>query len=813
MLAEFDFAMTQLCDMAGRECDLSTLMELSPAQTHIIEAASFGPQSPLPYELLHHAFEDRALRDCDLSAIEFEGVGVSYGALNGEANDLAYSLRKNGVRYGCRVAVIMDRCLEFPLSLLAVLKTGASYIPIDATFPAKRIAFMLANANVFAIICTAKFTRKVTILAGTLKNDRRANICTVIPAVYNNSYQRTNSADFIPDIPSHRTSEAYVVYTSGSTGTPKGVPVLHAGAVSLTSYLFEPLAYKVGMRVMQNLAIGFDWCQEEIWKTLSHGATLVLRGDNVLATLEHVDVLACTPTALSQFGHPSLYPNLKFIEIGGEAAPPSLVNLWAPYVQLINTYGPSECASTTNSVRLLTNSSINIGKPHYNVHTHILDSKNSICPIGVGEIYLSGLCVSPGYINLPEQTDERFILDPFIGGEQRMFRTGDLGRLLPNGNFEVLGRQDSQVKLKGYRIELDEVAGAMMQHPQVVTAAAIVKDKTHLVGYFTPANVSSEELQDLVSSLLPVYMAPAVWVGLDVMPQNSNGKIDRNILSSMHVENVVEIVQTESEAEMANIWAELLNIPVETLGRRTSFFSVGGDSFTAVKLIASIHKGFKVSHLTLNTIIKAPLLKDLTAIATKPQTQEQELKPIDSNKFKIVCFHGKGSNPAHLNFQASPLVDYMGDGFEWEFLEAPHKLPIQELETLPHYYDGMDGYSWLSEDEDPTDITIAYLKTKMASMGRIDVLFGFCLGANVVRWLDMWVAEGHIEKTWAVSVLVAPTSFEDGHPGADIPSLAGPCVHVSAEDEFISMSHIYSDLVEIQHTSGHNIPRKLEFVS
>ncbi|KAF0703969.1 hypothetical protein As57867_007436, partial [Aphanomyces stellatus] len=199
----------------------------------------------------------------------------------------------------------------------------------------------------------------------------------------------------------------------------------------------------------------------------------------------------------------------------------------------------------------------------------------------------------------------------------------------------------------------------------------------------------------------------------------------------------------------------------------------------------------------------------------KAQNREPplQLKSVTNDRVKIVCFHGRGSNPAHLNFQASPLVDYMGDGFEWEFLEAPHKLPVQELETLPHYYDGMDGYSWLSEDEDPTDITIAYLKTKMASMGRIDVLFGFCLGANVVRWLDMWVAEGHIEKTWAVSVLVAPTSFEDGHPGADIPSLAGPCVHVSAEDEFISMSHIYSDLVEIQHTSGHNIPRKLEFVS
>ncbi|KAF0707884.1 hypothetical protein As57867_006493, partial [Aphanomyces stellatus] len=169
--------------------------------------------------------------------------------------------------------------------------------------------------------------------------------------------------------------------------------------------------------------------------------------------------------------------------------------MWSSNVHFVNAYGPSECAILTHLSVLTSSSTVHIGSTISNVNSYILDNQQSIVPLGViGEIYSSGICVSPGYINLPSQTEERFIPDPFVGGSQMMFRTGDLGRILPNGKFEVLGRKDNQVKLKGYRIELDEVAEAMLHHPQVVTAAAIVKDKTHLVGYFSPANVSSDEL-------------------------------------------------------------------------------------------------------------------------------------------------------------------------------------------------------------------------------------------------------------------------------------------------------------------------------
>ncbi|CAK4972962.1 unnamed protein product, partial [Aphanomyces euteiches] len=193
---------------------------------------------------------------------------------------------------------------------------------------------------------------------------------------------------------------------------------------------------------------------------------------------------------------------------------------------------------------------ITIGNPFANVNAYVLDDLQRPVPIGViGELYLGGVCVSPSYINLPEETATRFLADPFTGG--RMFRTGDVARLLSNGKMEVLGRQDSQVKMKGYRIELDEVAEAMMQHPRVITAAAIVKSKTQLIGYFTPADVPTIELRQIVADILPTYMVPSIWVGLDSMPQNVNGKTDKKALEAMDIVLEVDTPETEEEKQMA----------------------------------------------------------------------------------------------------------------------------------------------------------------------------------------------------------------------------------------------------------------------
>ncbi|KAF0712100.1 hypothetical protein As57867_004904, partial [Aphanomyces stellatus] len=524
MLIEFDHALFQLCKLVHEDGATATLFELSPAQTQFIETVSFGPRSPLPYELLHHAFEERAKQHPDVRAIEFEGAGLTYGELNDLANTLAAALCAMGVGVGCRVAVVMDRCLEFPLGLLSVLKSGASMVPLSSLIPRTRLEIVLRESDCNVVLCTVEASLDLSFWP---------SFCRILPV--NVGSLRISTNEFVPG-QIRRSDEAYIVFTSGSTGKPKGVPVLHSSILNTIIHTGPRIGFSPGARALQFLSVSFDGFQGDMWQCLTHGATMVLRGNNYEETILNVDMITCTPSTLATFGHPQQYQNLKFVHVAGETCPEQLKQKWSKYVRFFNLYGPSECALMTHLQELHIHSPITIGQPISNTNAYILDKNRNTLPVEfVGEIYLSGICVSPGYINLPSQTEERFIPDPFVGGSQMMFRTGDLGRILPNGKFEVLGRKDNQVKLKGYRIELDEVAEAMLHHPQVVTAAAIVKDKTHLVGYFSPANVSSDELIEVVASRLPVYMVPAVWVGLDVMPQNANGKIDKKALEALDV--------------------------------------------------------------------------------------------------------------------------------------------------------------------------------------------------------------------------------------------------------------------------------------
>ncbi|KAH9125263.1 hypothetical protein AeMF1_004083 [Aphanomyces euteiches] len=466
-----------------KKASLSQLWNLSPEHMAFIEKIWYGPIIPTKHMLLHHAFEEQVEVQPDVRALEYEDSCMTYAELNAKANAIAAQLVKLNVRTGSRVAVVMERCLEFPLGLLAVLKVGAATMPVDATFPVKRLAYMLEDVAVAAIVTTKAYQSAVDPFSSS------------IPVVYADSsdlyvnvlrYDATKHCLATPE------SEAYIVYTSGSTGKPKGVPVLHRGAVNTVMHFPMPDVFK---------------------------------------TIHKVEVLSTTPTGLALIGSPSQYPNLKYVQLGGENVPTVLKDLWALHVCLTNCYGPSECAVMTNTIQLRADYPVTIGQPIANVTSYILDDKQRAVPIGVvGEFYLGGVCVSPHYINLPEQTSQRFIPDPINGGQ--MYRTGDLGRMLPNGDFQILGRQDTQVKLKGYRIELEKMAEAMMQHPQVVSAAAIVKDNTHLVAYYSPSDVALERLQNIVADMLPVYMVPAVWVGLNVMQMNTNGKIDQKLLDS-----------------------------------------------------------------------------------------------------------------------------------------------------------------------------------------------------------------------------------------------------------------------------------------
>ncbi|KAL2913063.1 hypothetical protein HK105_207408 [Polyrhizophydium stewartii] len=612
ILAEFDFGVQQLVSALSDKATVESLWTLSPAQQAMIARFSHGERVPLPFSLVHHGFEARAKQHPDWRAVEHGDAHLSYGDLDACGCALAAALASHGVQRGSRVAVVMQRSIEFVVALVGVLKAGATIVPVDSSFPADRIQFMLDDASVCAIVTTASEADRIAQLSvgdrAVVVADARALLASGVS--FTPAAQHTATGD----------DDAFIVYTSGSTGKPKGVPVPHKGVVNAVVSCASDIGCTSGARMAQFMAIGFDVCQWETWSALSFGSTLVLREENAFATVSKVDSMFITATGLGQM-MPDDYPNLKVLTVGAEPCPLSLKNLWADRVRFVHSYGPSETAITSHYSKLSSGDHIYVGKPIQNTSSHILDSQNRVVPVGVvGEMCLGGIGVSRGYINLPDLTAQRFVPDPFSPEPgARMFRTGDLGRLLPDGDFEILGRMDDQVKLKGYRIELDEVAAAMMRHPRVSAAAAVVKDKTHLVGFVVPADVDHDELRDVVAAALPAYMVPAVFVGLAVMPTNTNGKTDKKALAAMHVEIAVDALQTDTERALAAVWSQVLGVHVADIGRATSFFALGGDSISAIRLVAKA----KQQGLTLSPalIFKTPTLAKMALAATVSETR------------------------------------------------------------------------------------------------------------------------------------------------------------------------------------------------
>ncbi|RHY20361.1 hypothetical protein DYB32_010051 [Aphanomyces invadans] len=634
ILLEFEHSLCQAVDALSCDCSSEVLWCLRPFEVEIIEDSSSGSVVPLPFELLHHEFEQRATRHPDYRAIEFEDKALSYGELNAQANALAWDLAALGVCVGSCVAVIMERCLEFPVGLLAVLKVGGTMLPLDADFPPSRLLYMLRDSNACAVVTTETCRNRIEILK------------TGLPVVFLPPTKVLMAGQVFQPKKEHlatRHNEAYIVYTSGSTGQPKGVPVLHVGAVNVVQGASATaIGYVEGARVYQFLAIGFDGFQFDLWKTLSHGATLVLRSPNGFDAMKTVDVMLCTPTALGQLGDPTQYPNLKVVCVGGESCPLPLVKVWSRHVKLLNLYGPSECAIVTHFGQLHPDKPVTIGKPIDNVSCYILDAKLRRVPVGVaGEMYLGGMCVSRGYINLPAQSKHAFIQDP-ISGNGLMYRTGDVGRLLLNGDFEILGRRDSQVKLKGYRVELDEVAEAIMRFDEVAMATAVVKEKTHLVAYFAPATVDLSALKDFVAGYLPDYMIPATWVGLDTLPMNCNGKIDKKALQGMDIAVEIDALVSDLEVQLAAVWASVLGISMQVIGRDTSFFALGGDSLSAVKTVSACRKlGF---NLTVAQLVKAKTVSRTASlmarnVATKYPSAALSRHVVTSDIIAQLGFH------------------------------------------------------------------------------------------------------------------------------------------------------------------------------
>jgi amino acid adenylation domain-containing protein len=574
---------------------------------------------------IHECFEAQAERTPDSVAIIFKDTQLTYRELDAHANQLAHHLQALSVGRGSLVAVHLERSATMIVALLAILKAGGAYVPLDPSYPIVRLGLMLKDSRAQVILTQPS-------LRGTLPESGVDIVCVERDWPSNVAGQSITS----PHSKAMGGDLAYVIYTSGSTGEPKGVCVPHRAVIRLvenTNYITLGPAH----RVAQASNVSFDAATFEIWGALLNGGTLVITPQEVLLSPQalaahlaarQITTIFLTTSLFNQMAalSPTIFADLCHVVFGGEAVDPKAVQHVLEHGKpqhLINGYGPTETTTfaVCHNIERLESGRVPIGRPIANTQVYVFDPALNPVPVGVaGELYIGGDGLAHGYLNQPESTAARFVPDPFNPGD-RLYKTGDLVRYLPDGNLEFLGRLDEQVKIRGFRIELTEIEAALRQHPQIRTCLVLARDDVsstakRLVGYIVAhheTSLSIPELRRHLKRQLPEFMIPAAFVFLKTMPLTSNGKVDREALpepDSARPELEQEYVGPRSpvEEQLARLWAEVLSR--EKIGVYDNFFDSGGHSLLATQLLSRIRESFQIE-LPVHRIFETPTVAGL----------------------------------------------------------------------------------------------------------------------------------------------------------------------------------------------------------
>lgn len=577
-------------------------------------------------------FEATVASSPNTIAISDENIFLTYTELNHKANQMAHYLIKLGAGIETPIALVIDRSVDFIISALAIIKTGAYYIPLDSKAPQERLAYMLDDSQASIIVTRSKEALNIPVGYHIIvETDTNASSIA----------QESNDNLFVTLVPENL---MYVIYTSGSTGQPKGVSINHK---SLINYLFATKdLYQNSERnkILLHGSICFDMSITSIWMPLLTAKiikvsiddfSVMLQGDILLDNFAWLKLTPSHIKLLKESGYKNLHDYTDCIVLGGEALKASDI-MDINNIVIINEYGPTEAtvACSTYHVKDEHKQNIPIGKPLSNIQMYILDDHLRMVPIGVkGEIYISGVCLARGYFGKPGLTAERFIPDPFSIGK-RMYKTGDIGRYLSSGDIEYLGRNDSQIKIHGFRIELEEIESVVQKILDVRQAAVLYREdkpqQKRLVVYVSAKAHTTEDklLKNVWKACkleLPHYMQPSVVVVMSELPISSNGKIEKKLLpipeEYANVANYIE-PQGDVEQNLANIWSELLGL--EKVSRTDNFFQVGGDSIISIQLVSrALQHGIKFD---VKQVFETPVLFELAAnsnIVTKKEIIEQ----------------------------------------------------------------------------------------------------------------------------------------------------------------------------------------------
>ncbi len=629
---------------------INQLLMVSHEEIHRI-TESFNQTSALfPKKNLIDLFEEQVDITPDAFCVEYEGRKLTYYELDIQANAIAGELMNYNVGCNTFVALYTERSIEMIVGLIAILKTGAAYIPIDAVYPLGRVQDIITDATPKAVLTYGvQYEGEIPSIELSL---HRAGVLQKI--------QRNSRLD----------DSLYMIYTSGTTGKSKGAVIKNNSFVNMIMWYMNEFQLNAEDNIMLMASIGFDLAQKNIFAPFLSGGCLYIYNqwnygsDEIMAAIvrNKITVINCAPSAI----YPIIYSNdetsyekletLRYLFLGGETINKSIMKPWITSkncnAELVNTYGPTECTDIASFYRCTkedfeNSKPIPIGKPIYNVRLYVLDQKNNLSGIGVpGELCIGGAGVSKGYWNKETVNKQKFIKSPFDEG--RIYKTGDIVRWRSDGNIEFIGRADGQVKIRGFRIELHEIENKIKEQPEILDAAVLVKKdvagEQNIYAYFVAKKkVELTDLRNRLKEKLPVYMVPAYFMQLDILPVTQNGKLNYRELPevSSFIEKGYEAPKSEIEYKLCEILEDILN--VDKVGVSDNFFDLGGHSLRAARFVNQIEKEFKIK-VSLKIIFQHPVVKEIAYILSQehakvadnsiPKAEEKEYYDMSSTQMR-----------------------------------------------------------------------------------------------------------------------------------------------------------------------------------
>ncbi|MFE1315850.1 amino acid adenylation domain-containing protein, partial [Streptomyces sp. NPDC058755] len=630
---------------AGAEQPLAAVRVLDDGELHRLldewNGTGRGAAAPVSVPEL---FAAQVARTPDAIAVVSEGVEVSYAELDTRANRLARYLTGRGVGPESVVAVALDRGVDLVVALLAVLRAGGAYLPVDPEYPADRVAYTIGDAGA-ALVLTARGPGEglaglgvaVVALDDPATIRELAQLDTDVPSAGRRA---------VP-LPEH---PAYLIYTSGSTGRPKGVAVSHGALAAHLSGVGERVPLEAGDRLVAVTTVSFDIAALELFLPLVSGASVVVASREVARDPAALTELVVSSGATVVQGVPSLWRALLEVDgwptavralAGGEALPPELAQRFTELgIEAVNLYGPTEVTVWATSAEVNTGPVL-VGRPFTDVRAYVLDAWMQPSPAGVvGELYLAGAQLARGYAGRPGLTAERFVASPY-GPGVRMYRTGDLARWTPDGRLECLGRADDQVKVRGFRIEPGEIEAVLAGQESVAQAVVVVREDQpgdqRLVAYVVPAGDTAKEAEGLAQALrsaaqdqLPAYMVPSAVVVLDTLPLTANGKLNRKALPAPeYTAGAGRVPENRQEELLCRAFAEVLGL--ESVGVDDDFFALGGHSLLATRLISQIRALLRVD-VSLRELYRTPTVAGIARRLGTQKTARPALRPMRTNE-------------------------------------------------------------------------------------------------------------------------------------------------------------------------------------